>query len=99
MFFSQYYNKHMMIYMLKWPNKLGLFTVWGSLANDPQGPWSPGVALFEVESITKLDLVYCSVANTQYDPTHKTVVVTVCNGSVKIQAYRVTFKSWTRSAF
>ena len=91
MFWSAYYQKHMLIYMLKWPDSSGKFQVWGALADRPRGPWTTGALLFEVAAETALDLVYCSIAQTQYDPSHKTVVVTVCNGSVKIQAFKVTF--------
>lgn len=91
MVWSEYFQKIMWIYGYGGADNGWTWTVWARLADTPEGPWGPKVALYTVPRLGEGDYVYNMIANTHLDPTGKSIVVTVDNGSGTIQATDVTF--------
>ena len=93
MVWSHYYKKIVWVYSTAFPcDDKGSHAIFARTADKPEGPWSHQTELYRVKGRKDGDFVYCAVANPYYDESGKSMVVTVNNGSMIVQAHRVEFE-------
>jgi hypothetical protein len=84
---SNYFNCFLFVYCDTWMNSKVLMKT----AQQPEGPWSDAMTLYQATPLTNGSSIYAAVPHPYFDETGKTLVVTFTNHPNTIQAVRVTF--------
>ncbi|OAL40337.1 hypothetical protein AYO20_00073 [Fonsecaea nubica] len=84
---SNYFGCFLFVYCDNWMNSKVLLKT----AQQPEGPWSDPITLYQATPIQPGSSIYAAVPHPYFDETGKTLVVTFTNHPNTVQAVRVVF--------